>query len=192
VNEALLIAGLHQHELREIAERLAAQLQEEIAERKVAQAALQAAKDRLADHAGELERVVAERTEKLRETVEELEAFSYSVAHDMRAPLRGMQGFARILLDDHAGQLGAEAHNYLERIGSGGLGRSPLRVGWASRTRLSPTWTTIRQRWQTLRTGLAATCGFISKSVTELIEVNGVTVSLRVRTSTLGQSLDKT
>ena len=97
VNEALLIAGLHQHELREIAERLAAQLQEEIAERKVAQAALQAAKDRLADHAGELERVVAERTEKLRETVEELEAFSYSVAHDMRAPLRGMQGFARIL-----------------------------------------------------------------------------------------------
>jgi len=62
--------------------------------------------------------VVAERTEKLRETVEELEAFSYSVAHDMRAPLRGMQGFARILLDDHAGQLGAEAHNYLERIAS--------------------------------------------------------------------------
>jgi signal transduction histidine kinase len=63
-----------------------------------------------------LERLVVERTEKLRETIGELEAFSYSVAHDMRAPLRGMQGFATILLEEHAGQLDAVAHSYLERI----------------------------------------------------------------------------
>ena len=116
INEALLIGALHQHELTEVAEKLNEQLQREIAERKLAEAALQQAKDRLAGQAGELERLVAERTEKLRETIGELEAFSYSVAHDMRAPLRGMQGFATILLEEHAGQLDAVAHSYLERI----------------------------------------------------------------------------
>ena len=121
VNEALLISGLQQHELKEAADKLNAQLQAEIAERKVAQAALQEAKDRLAAQAGDLERLVAHRTEKLRETIGELEALSYSVAHDMRAPLRGMQGFARLLLDEHAGRLDAEARTYLERIASSAL-----------------------------------------------------------------------
>lgn len=111
INEALLISGLHQHELRALAEK-------EISERKLIEAALQIANHRLADQAGELERLVAERTEKLRETVADLEGFSYSVAHDMRAPLSGMQGFARILLDNHADKLDPVAHSYLERIAS--------------------------------------------------------------------------
>jgi signal transduction histidine kinase len=118
IAEALLLAGLHQHELTEVAEKLNVQLRREVAERKVAEAALREARDRLADQAGELERLVAERTGKLRETLGELEAFSYSVAHNMRAPLRGMQGFARLLLDEHAGQLNPKAHSYLERIAS--------------------------------------------------------------------------
>jgi PAS domain S-box-containing protein len=63
-----------------------------------------------------LERTIAERTVALRETVAELEAFSYSIAHDMRAPLRGMQGLANILLEDHASHLDAEAADYLRRI----------------------------------------------------------------------------
>lgn len=118
INEALLISGLHQHELTAAAEDLNERLAREISDRKLAEAALQAANARLADQAGKLEQLVRERTEKLRETVADLEGFSYSVAHDMRAPLRGMQGFARILLDDHAGQLDATAHGYLERIAS--------------------------------------------------------------------------
>ncbi len=81
-----------------------------------ANAALRASEERLSNQAAELEGVVAERTAKLRETVGDLEAFSYSVAHDMRAPLRGMHGFARILLEDHAGQFGPEARDYIERI----------------------------------------------------------------------------
>src|SRR6185295_4779552 len=45
-----------------------------------------------------LEETVHERTAKLRETIGELEAFSYSISHDMRSPLRAMQGYADALL----------------------------------------------------------------------------------------------
>jgi signal transduction histidine kinase len=81
-------------------------------------AELSEARDRLEDQAIELERRVQERTAKLAETVGDLEAFSYSVAHDMRAPLRGMQGFAHLLLEEHATALSPEARDYLERIAS--------------------------------------------------------------------------
>jgi PAS domain S-box-containing protein len=64
----------------------------------------------------ELENLVAERTAKLREAVNELEAFSYSIAHDMRAPLRSMQGFSRILSEDYAAKLDATGQDYLRRI----------------------------------------------------------------------------
>ncbi|MCW3127455.1 MAG: histidine kinase response regulator hybrid protein [Bacteroidetes bacterium] len=47
----------------------------------------------------------------------ELEAFTYSVSHDLRAPLRAMNGFARILTEDHAGHLDAEGKRLLDNIG---------------------------------------------------------------------------
>jgi len=62
---------------------------------------------------------VAERRraeDQLRNTVQELEAFSYSIAHDMRAPLRSMQGFAEILDTEHAEQLDETGRDYLRRI----------------------------------------------------------------------------
>ena len=64
----------------------------------------------------ELERLVAERTAKLHETIGELEAFSYSISHDMRSPLRAMQGFADALLEDYRELLDAKGRDYLERI----------------------------------------------------------------------------
>jgi len=63
-----------------------------------------------------LERIVAERTARLNETVHDLEAFSYSVAHDMRAPLRAMTGFSKIVLSEYAGQMVEQGKDYLQRI----------------------------------------------------------------------------
>ncbi len=47
---------------------------------------------------------------------QELEAFSYSVAHDLRAPLRGINGYSTALVEDYGSQLDAQAHDYLRRI----------------------------------------------------------------------------
>jgi PAS domain S-box-containing protein len=62
-----------------------------------------------------LEREVLARTAKLQETVGELEAFSYSITHDMRAPLRAMQGFA-IALEEESASLAPESRDYVRRI----------------------------------------------------------------------------
>ncbi|HKY07613.1 MAG TPA: ATP-binding protein [Candidatus Binatia bacterium] len=63
-----------------------------------------------------LDTLVEQRTVTLQETIGELEAFSYSISHDMRAPLRAMQGYAKALLADYDGRLDAEAKHYLDRI----------------------------------------------------------------------------
>jgi PAS domain S-box-containing protein len=57
-----------------------------------------------------------QRNTELAATVKELEAFTYSVAHDLRAPLRHIDGFSRIVLEDHGPKLDAEGRNNLERI----------------------------------------------------------------------------
>ena len=64
----------------------------------------------------DLEQRVRERTQKLQETVTELEAFSYSVSHDLRAPLRSMEGYANALMTDHGYQLDAEGKFFVSKI----------------------------------------------------------------------------
>lgn len=67
-------------------------------------------------HVDQLERQVGERTAALRDAVTELEAFSYTLVHDMRAPLRSISGFAELLAVDHSSQLDGEGRGYLDRI----------------------------------------------------------------------------
>ncbi|HVE40100.1 MAG TPA: MASE1 domain-containing protein [Planctomycetota bacterium] len=64
----------------------------------------------------ELERRVEERTAKLEEALRELNTFSYSVAHDLRGPLRAMTGFSEALLQDHGATLDPEGRDFAERI----------------------------------------------------------------------------
>jgi PAS domain S-box-containing protein len=73
----------------------------------------------------------------------ELEAFSYSVAHDLRTPLRAMTGYSMTLLDDHAGALDPVAHDRLTRIAAAGQRMSDIIDALhtlARLTRSEPQW----------------------------------------------------
>ncbi len=67
-------------------------------------------------HRDNLEQLVAERTAALQVANRELEAFSYSVSHDLRAPLRSLDGFSQALIEDYGAQLEGEGEDYLRRI----------------------------------------------------------------------------
>ncbi|MCL4176648.1 MAG: hypothetical protein KJ072_02735 [Verrucomicrobia bacterium] len=116
LNEALMVGSVRQHEFTEAAEHLNAQLIAEIAERKRAQQDLAAAKDEVSQYAQRLEEMVRERTGQLRETINELEEFSYGVSHDLRAPLRAMQSYSQFLVDEYGTQLDEKGVNYLHQI----------------------------------------------------------------------------
>jgi signal transduction histidine kinase len=113
--------ALHEQALEleaEVAERQEAQesledqaviLEEEITERQIAQVEIEKLN-------AELEQRVLERTAKLKVTIDELESFSYSVSHDLRAPLRSIDGFSQALLEDYPEKLDEQGKDYLNRV----------------------------------------------------------------------------
>ncbi len=98
------------------ADRKVAILFSNITDRKLSEQALLTAKNEIGRHALDLEQVVAKRTGELQDTIGELEGFSYSVSHDMRAPLRAMQSYASFLVDEYGGKLDEKGINYLQQI----------------------------------------------------------------------------
>jgi signal transduction histidine kinase len=103
---------------------------------------IEARDDALQEAHNSLEWRVQERTAQLNAVNEELEAFSYSVSHDLRAPLRHMSAFSQLLTEEYGESLHADARHYLDRIQEsakrmGQLVDDLLKMGQISRRALS-------------------------------------------------------
>jgi PAS domain S-box-containing protein len=88
----------------------------DIHDQKESQSALAQAQEDLRSHAAQLETAVQERTAELEESLKTTETLLYTIAHDLRAPLRAMQGMAIAVLDDYAFRLDEDGREYLDRI----------------------------------------------------------------------------
>jgi signal transduction histidine kinase len=106
--------------------RLARRVEAAVAESRARQAAIERLNDDLRRRGEELEERVAERTreveaqaQELREANADLESFSYSVSHDLRAPLRAIDGFAKMLELDHAARMDPAGRRCIQRVRAG-------------------------------------------------------------------------
>lgn len=107
----------------------------------------------------ELENKVIERTKMLQIANKELEAFSYSVSHDLRAPLRSIDGFSQALIEDYGDTLDETATNYLARVRSAAQRMSILiddmiKLAKVSRTELSKKRINLSEIARTISTSL--------------------------------------
>lgn len=89
---------------------------QDLTARRDAEAALSESEQRLRELNAVLETRVQERTRQLESANRELEAFSYSVSHDLRAPLRGIDGWSLALLEDFGDRLDTQARGHLDRV----------------------------------------------------------------------------
>jgi signal transduction histidine kinase len=139
----------------------------------------------------ELEQRIAARTAALDNKSRELEAFAYSVAHDLKAPLRGIDGYSRLLLEDYAKELDEEGQSFLETIHTSTEEMSQLiddllsysrlerREFKPDRIELQPLIKTVVE--QTERESTASSAEFVVNvnGGTVVADVKGLTQSLR-------------
>lgn len=120
----------------------------------------------------ELEQRVRERTAQLEATNKELESFTYSVSHDLRAPLRTIDGFSRIVLEEFGDRLPPEGIKYLERVRQGAQRMGQLIDDLLALSRL---WR------QPLRRQLISPAELVRQALDELIaEREGRRVEIRI------------
>jgi signal transduction histidine kinase len=130
-------------------------LQLEIADHKSARAQVAALNETL-------EQRVAERTAELEAANRELESFCYSVSHDLRAPLRGIDGFTTILQESHGDKLDQQAKNYLQRVRAatqrmGHLIDDLLKLSRTVRSEMNPTTVNLSELAQSIANDLQET-----------------------------------
>jgi len=94
----------------------ASKIARDITDRKRAETALREVREQLAKANEQLEIRIAERTAELAETNSQLEAFVYSIAHDLRAPLRSMQAFSSMILEEYGAKLDETGKLYARRV----------------------------------------------------------------------------
>ena len=133
-----LVAGGELGELGRAFDEMAVKLAREISDCKQAEEEIRQL------HLG-LEERVRERTQLLEAAIKELETFSYSVSHDLRSPLRHINSYLAILVEDFGDSFPAEARNYMARAGSasvkmGKLIDGLLELSGVGRAELTKTW----------------------------------------------------
>ena len=99
----------------------ASKIARDITEQKQIQEALRKANQALTLLNQELEQRVQQRTGSLNEAVSQMEEFAYGVSHDLRSPVRAMQGYARALLEDYGDRLDEPGRQYLQKIMHGSV-----------------------------------------------------------------------
>ena len=155
-----------------------------------AQEALHQAQAELQSHAANLERSVAERTADLRATNEQLETFIYSIAHDLRAPLRSMTGYSGLLLEDYSDRLDESGRKMLSRIQSASefmdrLLMDLVAYGRVSRVQLDLGTVEIQKAWESA----LLQCAIQIEGSKATIETVRPLPKVRAHESTLGQVL---
>lgn len=115
----------------------ASKIARDITERRKGERALAEAREKLESHARDLELRVHERTQALEKTVKEMEAFSYSLSHDMRAPLRAIQSFSEIVLSEYGEKLGEQGTDLLNRASAAASRMDKLILDLLAFTRVS-------------------------------------------------------
>lgn len=120
-----------------------------------------------------LEQRVRKRTEKMREALQELESFSYSVSHDLRAPLRAIGGFTQVLVEEYKSQMDEQAQHYLGIIEKGSKQMSQLIDDLLNFSR------TGRKNLEVSTVNMAATVKDVVRELSALVEDRDITFSIQ-------------
>lgn len=131
-----------------------------------------------------LELRVTERTAQLLTVNKELEAFTYSVSHDLKAPLRGIDGYSKLLLEDHAAQLNEEGQTFLNNIRLGAKHMAQLIEDLLAYSRLE------RRAFQVDQVDAAALVNKILSEQADEIARRSVKITLEITEQTLHADRD--